>query len=63
MCWAYFFSSTARGSDRVYTGVAQAVELAGAVAGLLVQQLHQIVADGAVVVGVHILLDYSGTSP
>ena len=36
--------------------VTQSVDLAGAVAGLLIQQLVQIVPDGAVVVGIHVLL-------
>ena len=37
--------------------VAQAVDLAGPIARPAVQQLAQIVLDGAVVVGIHILLD------
>ena len=37
--------------------VAQAVDLAGPIARLAVQQLVQVVLDGAVVVGIHILLD------
>ena len=37
--------------------VAQSIELAGAIPGLPVQQTHQIVPDGSVVVGIHILLN------
>lgn len=43
--------------------VAQSVQLAGAVAGFLIQQLYQIVADRAVVMRVNVLLDIAEHLP